>query len=84
MRYSFHHMADPDLALAEIVRVAKPGARVAIADMVLPRAQADAGRVREAFEADVGEDRMGLSLQRVGGVISLTYPVTIVAGSKQV
>ena len=38
-RYSCHHFPDPDLVAAELVRVAKPGARVAIADMVLPRAQ---------------------------------------------
>jgi len=137
-RYSFHHMADPDLALAEMRRVAKPGARVAVADMVLPRAQGaaydrmerlrdpshvrtltreelvnlaigaglrelrladyaftvdlerlmkasfpragDAERVREMFEADLGADGMGLSLARVGEVIHLTYPVTIVSG----
>ena len=36
MRYSCHHFPDPDVVLAEIVRVAKPGARIAIADMVLP------------------------------------------------
>lgn len=41
-RYSLHHLPDPDLAVAELVRVAKPGARVAIADMVLPRAQGTA------------------------------------------
>jgi SAM-dependent methyltransferase len=137
-RYSFHHIPDPDLVLAEIMRVTKPGGRVAIADMVLPRAQGaaydrmermrdpshvrtltreelvtlaigaglrelrcadylftvdlerlmrtsfpaagDAERVRAAFAADLGEDRMGLSLQRTDGVISLTYPVVIVAG----
>ena len=35
-RYSAHHFPDPDLVFAEMVRVAKPGARVTIADMVLP------------------------------------------------
>lgn len=35
-RYSCHHFPDPDLVLAELVRVAKPGARIAVADMVLP------------------------------------------------
>jgi hypothetical protein len=134
-----HHMADPDLAAAELVRVARPGARVAIADMVLPREQGvaydrmerlrdpshvrtlsredltalavaaglrelrlanylftvelqrllkasfprpgDAERVRALFEADVGVDRMGLSLERAED-ISLTYPVLIVSGIK--
>jgi ubiquinone/menaquinone biosynthesis C-methylase UbiE len=138
-RYSMHHMADPDLAAAELVRVARPGARVAIADMVLPREQGvaydrmerlrdpshvrtlsredltalavaaglrelrlanylftvelqrllkasfprpgDAERVRALFEADVGVDRMGLSLERAED-ISLTYPVLIVSGIK--
>lgn len=41
-RYSAHHLPDPDLAFAELVRVARPGARVAIADMVLPPRQAAA------------------------------------------
>ena len=39
-RYSAHHFPDPDLPFAELLRVARPGARVAIADMVLPREQA--------------------------------------------
>jgi len=136
-RYSMHHIADPDLAAVELVRVARPGARVAIADMVLPREQGiaydrmerlrdpshvrtlsrdelvalavgaglrelrlanylftvelerlmkasfprpgDAERVRALFEADLGVDRMGLSLMRADG-ISLTYPVLIVSG----
>jgi hypothetical protein len=42
----------------------------------------NAERVRALFEADVGVDRMGLGLRREGGVITLTYPVSIVAGSK--
>jgi len=41
-RYSLHHFSDPDVVLAEMVRVAKSGGRVAIADMVLPRAKAAA------------------------------------------
>ena len=139
-RYSCHHFPDPDLVLADMMRVAKPGARIALADMVLPRAQGVAydrmerlrdpshvrtlareelvalaigaglrelrcadyrfsidlerllrssfpepgngERVRALFEADVGVDRMGLDLRREGGVITLTYPVSIVAGSK--
>lgn len=139
-RYSFHHFPDPDLVLTELVRVARPGARIAIADMVLPRTQSaaydrmerlrdpshvrtlsredlvalaigaglrelrctdyrfsidlerlmlssfpepgNAERVRAMFEADLGIDRMGLGLKRGDGAITLTYPVTIVAGSK--
>jgi ubiquinone/menaquinone biosynthesis C-methylase UbiE len=41
-RYSAHHMPDPDVAFAELLRVARPGARVAIADMVLPPREAAA------------------------------------------
>ena len=41
-RYSAHHLPDPDLAFAELVRVARPGARIAIADMVLPPHEAAA------------------------------------------
>ena len=139
-RYSAHHFPDPDLVFAEMLRVARPGARVAIADLVLPSAQAaaydrmerlrdpshvrtltreqlqaaavaaglrelrgadyrfsvdldtlmrasfpapgDVERVRAAFEADLGVDRMGLGLRREQGVIALSYPVTIVAGLK--
>jgi ubiquinone/menaquinone biosynthesis C-methylase UbiE len=139
-RYSAHHFPDPDLVFAEMVRVARPGARVAIADLALPKEQAaaydrmerlrdpshvrtlsreelrsaaiaaglrdlcsadyqfsidldrllrssfpapgDAERVRALFEADFGVDRMGLGLQREGGMITLCYPVVIVAGSK--
>jgi ubiquinone/menaquinone biosynthesis C-methylase UbiE len=139
-RYSMHHVADPDEVAAELARVARPGARIAIADMVMPRAQGaaydrmerlrdpshvrtltrealtrlavaaglrdvrtadypftvdldrlmlasfpepgNAERVRAMFEADIGADQMGLSLRREGGMIKLTYPVTIVAGVK--
>jgi ubiquinone/menaquinone biosynthesis C-methylase UbiE len=139
-RYSMHHIADPDEVVAELTRVARPGARIAIADMVMPRVQGatydrmerlrdpshvrtlarealitlavaaglrdiraadypftvdlerlmlasfpepgNAERVRAMFEADIGADRMGLSLRREGGMIKLTYPVTIVAGVK--
>lgn len=41
-RYSAHHLPDPDVAFAELRRVARPGARVAIADMVLPPREAAA------------------------------------------
>jgi SAM-dependent methyltransferase len=139
-RYSAHHLPDPDGVLAELLRVAKAGARIAIADMVLPAAKAaaydrmerlrdpshvrtlareelgaaavaaglrelrwadyafssdlerlmrasfpepgSADRVRAMFEADVGVDRMGLGLKRTDDVITLIYPVAIVAGVK--
>jgi len=139
-RYSAHHLLDPGVVFAELLRVAKPRARIAIADMVLPALKAaaydsmerlrdpshvrtlareelgaaaaaaglrelrwadypfstnlerlmlasfpepgSAERVREMFEADVGADRMGLSLKRTDGVITLIYPVAIVAGVK--
>ncbi len=35
-RYSFHHFLHPAGVLAEMVRVCKPGGRVAVADLVLP------------------------------------------------
>jgi len=139
-RYSFHHFPAPDAVLAEMLRVARPGARVAVADMVLPAAKAkaydrmerlrdpshvrtlsreelgrlavaaglrdlrwadyrfefdverlmrasfpkegDAARVRAMLESDAGIDRMGLTLRRADGVVTLTYPVAIVAGAK--
>jgi hypothetical protein len=42
----------------------------------------NAERVRALFEADTGVDRMGLGLRRADGIITLTYPVAIVAGTK--
>jgi hypothetical protein len=45
-------------------------------------APGDAERVRALFEADVGVDRMGLALERVDGEVHLTYPVSIIAGTK--
>jgi SAM-dependent methyltransferase len=41
-RYSAHHFSDPDLVFAEMRRLAKPGARIAIADLVLPAKNAAA------------------------------------------
>ena len=41
-RYSFHHLPDPGVVLAEMLRVARPRARVTITDMVLPAPQAAA------------------------------------------
>ncbi len=34
--YAFHHMTDPARALAEMARVARPGGRVAIIDIIVP------------------------------------------------
>jgi ubiquinone/menaquinone biosynthesis C-methylase UbiE len=36
-RYSFHHFLRPESVLTEIVRVCKPGGRIAVADLVLPK-----------------------------------------------
>ena len=45
-RASLHHMADPRQAVAEMVRVCRPGGRVAISDLVVPNPE-----VREQFDA---------------------------------
>src|ERR1700733_9124695 len=34
--YAFHHMTDPERALAEMARVVQPGGRVAITDIIVP------------------------------------------------
>ena len=34
--YAFHHMTDPPRALAEMARVAQPGGRLAITDIIVP------------------------------------------------
>lgn len=34
--YAFHHMTDPPRALAEMARIAQPGGRVAITDIIVP------------------------------------------------
>jgi ubiquinone/menaquinone biosynthesis C-methylase UbiE len=34
--YAFHHMTDPARALAEMARVARPGGRVAVIDIIVP------------------------------------------------
>ena len=34
--YAFHHMTDPERALAEMARVTRPGGRVAIIDIIVP------------------------------------------------
>jgi ubiquinone/menaquinone biosynthesis C-methylase UbiE len=35
--YCFHHFQEPDRALAEMVRVTRPGGRVGLADLIVPR-----------------------------------------------
>ena len=35
-RYSFHHLLDPVAALAEMIRVCRPGGRVLVADVAVP------------------------------------------------
>lgn len=46
-RYSLHHVIDPMQVLSEMVRVARPGGRVVVADLVLPSEQ---GRVYDTVE----------------------------------
>jgi ubiquinone/menaquinone biosynthesis C-methylase UbiE len=41
-RYAFHHFLHPELVLAEIVRVCRPGGRILIADVVMPPEQVKA------------------------------------------
>jgi ubiquinone/menaquinone biosynthesis C-methylase UbiE len=41
-RYSLHHFLNPEVVLAEMVRVCRPGGRVLVADVVLPPEKAGA------------------------------------------
>jgi ubiquinone/menaquinone biosynthesis C-methylase UbiE len=41
-RYSLHHFLHPEVVLAEMVRVCRPGGRVLVADVVLPPEKAQA------------------------------------------
>jgi SAM-dependent methyltransferase len=45
-RASLHHFADPERAVAEMVRVCRPGGRVALSDMMVPDPA-----VRDTFDA---------------------------------
>lgn len=72
-RYSAHHFPDPDLVFAEMLRVARPGARVAIADMVMPREKAvaydrmerlrDPSHVRTLSRDDLGAAAVAAGLR---------------------
>ena len=67
----FQHLEQPDQALAELVRVAKPGAVVVVADPDWETLVIDAPdravtrRVLEAIGADVRNGRMGRQLPRL-------------------
>jgi ubiquinone/menaquinone biosynthesis C-methylase UbiE len=39
-------------------------------------------RVRANFEADIGRDRLGLNIQRVGENIQFAYPIAVLVGTK--
>ncbi|MBJ6751489.1 class I SAM-dependent methyltransferase [Geomonas anaerohicana] len=41
-RYSFHHLLDPRAALAEMIRVCRPGGTVLVADVAMPSAKSAA------------------------------------------
>ena len=137
-RYSLHHFVDPQAVIAEMIRVARPGGRILLADLVLPPEKAaaydqverwrdpshvrvlsqaelqslvsgltnvrfsgyqfelrleqllagsfpnpgDAERVRQAFEADVGMDRLGVGARRVDGSVQIAYPIAVVVGTR--
>ena len=41
-RYSFHHLLEPSTALAEMMRVCRPGGRVLVADVAMPSDKSEA------------------------------------------
>jgi ubiquinone/menaquinone biosynthesis C-methylase UbiE len=86
----FQHLAQPDQALAELVRVAKPGAIVAVADPDWETLVIDAPdhvvtrRVVEALCGDTRNGRMGRQLPRLfrhAGLVEVgVVPVTPTIG----
>jgi hypothetical protein len=44
----------------------------------------DAERVREAFEADVGTDALGIGIHRSGEAVRFAYPIAVAVGTKPV
>jgi hypothetical protein len=43
----------------------------------------DADRVRQAFEDDLGVDRLGLGAHRRDGVIRFAFPIAVIVGQKR-
>ena len=80
-RYSLHHFVAPERVLSEMVRVATPGSRVVVADLVLPAEHGrdydcmeklrDPSHVRVLSNAEVGElmTRVGLVDLRWAGYL---------------
>jgi SAM-dependent methyltransferase len=140
-RFSFHHLSDPAGALAEMIRVCRPGGRLVVCDVYTTtpeqaseydrlerlrdpshvhalqldelRAllrQADlvevgetfarlpmtldqlldasfpvpggADELRRAFTADLGHDRLNLSIRAEGGHLRFAFPVVVLAGTR--
>jgi ubiquinone/menaquinone biosynthesis C-methylase UbiE len=92
-RYSLHHFVDPERVLLEMVRVATPGGRVVVADLVLPPEHGraydcmerlrDPSHVRVLSNAEVGElmARVGLVNMRWAGYLFELQLSTLLRGS---
>jgi ubiquinone/menaquinone biosynthesis C-methylase UbiE len=75
-RSSVHHFANPEVVLAEMARVCRPGGRVVISDMVAPSAE-----TRDAFDAlhrliDPSHVRALLESEVAGLVTATVGPIT--------